>query len=306
MTNNQTNQTGQNNKVSSVLAQKAMVATLATSNWSGRIKDQLATEELLNLKSADKNAGSFTKALVDKKYLKDIRTAISGMRAYHNEQTLAWDNNGGRLLPSVKYNQYTMKLREFQRDLTAAVTAFEGNFQNIINESSAALGDLFVASEYPDITEIVGKFQLDVGFDKVSEAADFRVDIPELEKKKIQQKIETKVEAKHAEAMEKIWKRIFLTVEHMAERLSDEDAIFRDSLVENIETLVSVLPGLNILEDQKLADMTTELEDNLCGYTPEELREDKKLRKDVAKKSKDIMDQMTDLYSQPEKEEKAA
>ncbi len=283
-------------KISSTLAQKAMIVTLSASCWSGRMADKEATQELLASKAAAKTAGSFIKVLVDKKHLKDVRMAINSMRDYHNNQTMPWDNNGGRLLPSSKYSQYTMKLRELQRELEAAVTIFVKNYDDYVTESSIALGDLFDKEEYPFAADLGTKFFLDSEFSKINEAADFRVDIPEEDREEIKKQIESKVETKHADSMEKLWKRIYVAVEHMTEKLIDEKGIFRDSMIENIKQLVSVLPALNILDDPELADMTTELKDGLCGYTAKELRTDKVLRKDVATKSTELMSQIEKIY----------
>jgi len=46
---------------------------------------------------------------------------------------------------------------------------------------------------------------------------------------------------------------------------------------------------LNILENKALVEMTDELKGTLCGFTAEDLRKDKALRKEVAQKSQDLM-----------------
>ena len=178
-----------------------------------------------------------------------------------------------------------MKFRESQRELEAAVLEFVENYHTYIAEAEERLGDLFDQNDYPPIDEIKGKFQLDSDFE--------RVDIPEHEQKRIREQIEGRVEVQHAQAMKRVWNRIFKAVEHMNERLSQEDGIFRNTLVENIEQLVDVLPSLNVLEDQTLADMTTELKDTLCGYKPDDLRKDDVLRKELADRSKEVMDKIS-------------
>jgi len=279
-------------KISSILSEKAMIVRLATGSWSGRNTDKVATEELIEGKNAEKDAASVTKSLINKEHLKKIREIVSDMKKYHNEQSLPWDNNGGRLLPSTEFNAYTMKFRESQRELSSAVETFIQNYPSYISEAEGRLGDLFDIQDYPQAAEIEGKFTLVSAFEKVPEANDFRVDIPEHEQQKIRDQIEGRVEAKHADSMKRLWTRMFKAVEHMNERLSDSDAIFRNTLIENVEQLVEILPRLNVLEDPALIEMTEELRQSLCGYEPDDLRKNDVLRSELADKSKEVMEKI--------------
>lgn len=282
-------------KISSILSEKAMIVRLATSGWSGRITDKSATEELIEGKNAERDAASVTKSLINKEHLKRIREITSGMKKYHNEQTMPWDNNGGRLLPSTEFNAYTMKFRESQRELDAAVTEFIQNYPGFISESEGRLGDLFNTDDYPPSHEIENKFSLDSNFEKVPESGDFRVDIPEHEQEKIREQIEERVEMKHADAMKRLWTRMFKAVEHMNSKLSEENGIFRNTLIGNIEQLVEILPALNILEDETLTEMTQELKDKLCGFDPDDLRKNDVLRSELADQSKEVMDKIAQV-----------
>jgi len=285
--------------VSGILSKKAMIAKLSTSCWSARITDKEATIELLENKKAEKQAGSFSKALIDKKHLKAIRETISTMKKYHNANTLPWDNDGGRLLPSAKHADYSTFLRQIKRELQTHVDVFLAGYSTFVADASYMLNDLYQSADYPDLHEMKDKFAVESDFYKVPESSDFRVDIPEFEQKKICQQIEDRVELQHAESMEKVWKRIHSTIEHMHERLSDEDAIFRNSMIENFNQLIEVLPELNILENKALEDMTKELQDSLGGYEPDDLRKDKNLRKEAAKTSHDILAKLDNIMNIP-------
>lgn len=282
-------------KEDSVLAKKAMIATLETSCWMGRKTDKDATEELLKEKKAENGAGNFSKQLIAKEALADIKAIISEARKYHKDVTLAWNENGGRLLPSTKYSAHTAKIRECQEKLEEAVEEFADQYANHVNESSHRLGDLFDNSEYPEKEDIKGKFAIDVKYDKVPEANDFRVDIPQEEQEKIREQVTEKVKMQHAEAMNRVWKRVYTAVENMHEKLKDEDKIFRNSMVEKIEDLVKILPELNITNNQELTELTEELKNELCGHNPDDLRQDKEARAEVASKSGNILDKINQI-----------
>jgi hypothetical protein len=281
--------------ISGILANRAMIVKLSTSSWGGRKADKSATKELLEIKRAEKKAGSVTKALIDKDHptLKSIREIIRSMKSYHNTKTLPWDNEGGRLLPSNMHAEYAKFFRTSQEQLEEAVNNFVAEYPNLVNEASYMLGDLYDSDDYPHYSEIAQKFSLDVEFLPVPTGADFRVDIPKHEQEKIVKGIEERVEQQHATAMKHTWQRIFKTVQHMWERLADTDKVFRNTLVQNLTDLVDILPNLNILGDTHLEKMTDELRSTLCFHSPEDLRKDPELRKDTADKAREILDKIS-------------
>lgn len=275
-------------QITSALSEKAMIARLGTSSWGGRTTDKVATQELVEFKRADKDSASVSKALVHKDNFKRIKAALKDMKDYHKEVTLPWDNNGGRLLPSTKFNEYSAKIRECQRELDAAVGEFIEGYPDFIVEAEERLGDLFEPTDYPEQNELRDKFALSVEFDKVPEAGDFRVDMPQHEQDRIRQSIEGRVEAQYTESMKKIWYRIHSAVAHMHERLSDQDNIFHNTLVSNIEDLVNVLPDLNVMNDPGLDEMTNEIRNKLCGYNADDLRKDPTVREEAAENSGEL------------------
>ena len=293
MSDNNNGNNGKNG--SNVLARKAMISTLETSSWSGRKVDKEATDELLRSKRADEGSGNFSKQLIDKEALSNIKSIISEARRYHKEITMAWDEKGGRLLPSTKYSSHTAKMRECQDKLKEEVDKFIENYDNLVNDSSYRLGDLFNNQEYPDKEELRNKFAINIDYDKVPEGNDFRLDIPEEEQEQIRKDIEKKVQDQHAEAMKRVWKRIYSAVENMHEKLKDEDKIFRNSMVRKIEDLVKILPELNVTDNKELATMTEELRNELCGIDPDDLRKDKEARKEAADKSGAVLERINEL-----------
>jgi hypothetical protein len=75
----------------------------------------------------------------------------------------------------------------------------------------------------------------------------------------------------------------------MAERLSNADAIFRDTLTGNIQSLCDVLKSLNITEDPELEAMRIRIDEKLTGYNPDSLRKGRNIRMEVAKEAQDIL-----------------
>jgi hypothetical protein len=73
----------------------------------------------------------------------------------------------------------------------------------------------------------------------------------------------------------------------MSERLdygpAEQKKIFRDSLVENVVEMIDLLRACNITQSVQMAEMADTLERALRGVTPDNLREDARLRADTKK-----------------------
>ncbi len=94
------------------------------------------------------------------------------------------------------------------------------------------------------------------------------------------------------EAMRDAWNRLYTAITKMHERLDDEDAIFRNSLIGNVCELVDILPRLNIADDPNLEKMRQEAEDRLCSWDIDNLRENPSYRASAAQEAKAVKDLM--------------
>ena len=110
---------------------------------------------------------------------------------------------------------------------------------------------------------------------------------------RIRKDIEARSTAATETAMADLWTRLHDVVSKMAERLGTKDAIFRDSLVDNVAELVDLLPRLNLTGDARLDAMRREVADKLLVYEPETLRKDGGARKETARAAEDILAAMS-------------
>jgi hypothetical protein len=153
------------------------------------------------------------------------------------------------------------------------------------------------------VSELRERFSLRVRTLPMPDASDFRVDIADAQARMIRDEIERDSRAALETAMGDAWKRVADVCSRMVERLqaykpaaaSGERAsgIFRDSLVENVRDLVSVLPSFNLTNDPTLAVITSRLESDLCSHSAEELRDDSRLRDETARAAQSILDDVS-------------
>jgi predicted DNA-binding transcriptional regulator YafY len=75
------------------------------------------------------------------------------------------------------------------------------------------------------------------------------------------------------------------------------DGVFRDSTVRNLEEIVDLLPGLNLLDDPDLEAMRLDVKARLAGYDPKDLRKDTAVRAEAAREANEIMERMAGFMS---------
>jgi hypothetical protein len=278
--------------MSQELTNKAMLVRLSISQWTAKKYDKKVSKEVADKYGTDQERGRYNKVLVAKAELEKINKAASAARTFHYEQTLPWQDDGARILPSANYMHYTQAMRELRREFENAVSTFIDNYSSLVDDARWQLNGLFNANDYPALNRIGKKFAFEVKVDPMPTAADFRVDLQATEVDRIRQEIEHRATQATNEAMQDLWNRLHDVVSKMAERLGTKDAIFRDSLVENVHDLVDLLPRLNLTGDARLEALRQEVAAKLTRHGPQTLRENRQARRETARAAEDILQAM--------------
>jgi hypothetical protein len=183
------------------------------------------------------------------------------------------------------------EFRKERDEWNALVRRFTANYDMLVYDAQRVLGTLFNRNDYPQLSELQRKFHMDMAVFPVP-SADFRVSIAGDELARIQQDVERRVRDAEQQAMQEVWQRLYDRVKHIAEKLADPKAIFRDSMVENAREICDMLPRLNFNDDPNLEAMRRQVEASLIKH-PDALRNDPILRRDTAADAKAIMDKMS-------------
>jgi hypothetical protein len=283
-----------------MLAQRAMLATLNIRQWSARKIDKRITDEINTANGADSDAGRYNKVLVAKEALGAIVSAATAARALHSARTLPWLDDGARILPSPAYAAYSEAMRQIRVRFESAVDDFLTGYDAFVDDARIRLGRMFNESDYPSRDDIRGKFGFGVRVLPMPDAADFRAEISDFQAATIRAEIEESTRLALQVATADAWQRINETVAHMVNKLNayrpssgkgdKPEGIFRDSLVENVRDLVTLLPGFNLTNDPFMAQTIARIESDLCAREPEDLREDPIARQHVADAAQEILD----------------
>jgi hypothetical protein len=276
------------------LSRKAMLAVLSISRWTARKHDKKVSQDVKERNGANGNVGRYHKRLLpgDSAALDRVRKAADAARDFHYTNTLPWGQDGSRVLPKENYFQYTAKMRELRREFQEAVREFINEYPELQRGARTFLGTMFQEEDYPAVAQLEKKFGFDITFLPFPDAADFRVSLDADEEAAIRDAIDEQTNQAVQMAMRDIWTRLHDGVAKMVERLSDPDAVFRNTLVTNLRDLCALLPRLNVAGDQQLSDMCEQVKSKLAGYDPEVLRESPAIRAKAAMDAEAIADMM--------------
>lgn len=274
-----------------MIQDKAMLVSLKLSVWNPRKYDKDVTSEVNNHYQA-RDAGRFNKILIDLSEMKEITNIVSELRTFHYFNTLPWLDNGTRVLPASLYFMYAEKVGKITEQFNLAVIRFSQKYTEVVNNARQSLGQLFNSDDYPSETEVIEKFKISTTFLPIPTADDFRVKINDAEMQTIKTNLEKEQAKMTNDIVSSLWERLKDVVNTMHTKLDKDDAIFRNSLIENVRTLCKTLPNLNIMHDQNLADISMEVLDLIDGISAEDIRASGELRKEISLDTKNIIDKM--------------
>ena len=274
------------------LSDKALLVQLNISQWTARKYDKRATEQVAQQNGSASQAGRYNKSLLPMNdALNNIHQKSTLIRKKFYTNTLPWGIEGTMMLPSANYLNFMTEFRKEKADWESLVDTFYHEYPRLHADAQRFLGNLYNKADYPELYDIQRKFNMDMAVFPVP-SNDFRVSIGDAELEKIQQDVEARVENSAQQAMKEAWQRLYDRVKHMAEKLADPKAVFRDTLVENTKEVCSILSRLNFADDPDLETMRQQVEGSLANNHPESLRNDPDLRKNKAEEARAIMDKM--------------
>lgn len=284
------------------ITEKAMVLNLNIGLWAGYRLDKEATRKVTEEANADTDAARVNKHLVPKTALKNITSAASAIRNHFYDKTLPWKDNGDRLLTRAMYTKFIEEHERLAGQFYDAVETFiDRDYPSAVDQASFRMGDLFSVHDYPSPSALKSKFYINLDIDAVTEAGDFRVQMGQDEVDGIKATMTKVMQDRIGKAMHDVWERLADVVAHLAERLGDQDNVFRESTLTNLEELVDMLPGLNVIDDQELERIRQDIKLTLTGHDAKTLRKDVAVRAEVAGEARRIMDTMSGFMNAFEK-----
>ncbi len=283
------------------LTHDAMLVSLRINAWSGRLHDREASRHVAIHHDASASAGRYNKRLLPKAAFAALTATMSQARTTHYENTLPWDDQGSRLLTVANYERYTELLDALGERVARERTRFIEDYDDHIDQARLDLGRLFRIEDYPSKEALRNRFSIAYRIVPVPDADHFMAQLAASDTERVRRDIERRIEERLHGAVGDLYRRLGEAVEHVSERLREDGEgkplVFRDSLIENIRSLVDVVPRLNIFGDDELARLCEQVKDRISVVEPDTLRPSRTFDPAVRARVKRDADAMTAQFA---------
>jgi hypothetical protein len=273
---------------------RCMVVNLSLGVWEGRRLDKAAGAQVASeAQISDLDAVRVHKLLVPKAALAEVMTSRNALRNHFVDRTLPWRDNGDRVLTRKMFQVFMQEHEALAAEFWAAVDELLDRRYPAAREQAAfRMGKLFNPDDYPRIADLRDKFYARLDIDPIATSDDFRVQLDVTQVEALKAQMQEALAARLERAQKEVWTRVEETVAHFAAKMADEEAIFRDSTVENLTHLIEALPALDLTGDPNLKTIGKRLKATLHGLDPKTLRKDPAARAAVSQEAQEIMEAM--------------
>ena len=289
-----------------LLKEKALTVRLTRKKPARNAMDKALSEELQKLKGVeDKASLRVNKSLFPKEASKAYQDSITEAGKYFYKMTTPWDDKGWRLLSIEVYKDFIKVMKSHTRRFREAALEFINALEANIELMRPVLKDAFSLDDYGKFINVTtGKvnveavkdmFVLEVEYGTVADADDLRACLTEDDREVIAHHITKKNNEKFAKSQEHIIGTLHTAILAIHERLSVDENIFRDTLIENLNDLCDLIPKMNIANDDKINQLAADAKRTLCHWEPSVLRDDMTIRSDVADEAEKMLGNMKGL-----------
>ena len=281
--------------------------------WGAQTKDPKASSLLADTDKTTTDWVWGTVQIVDRAILKKI-SAIKGAAgnylkgispnpidgSYLVGGLPEWEN-GMRLLPNALSEKVYRALGEFQSQFEAEVEKIRKALPDALAKARIENPNLAKDINIDDIME--NKFEFAIKRSIITNVDDVRVK----GSKAFVEGLKADLKAEQNEKLSDIGNRCAQTVVNVARHLAESCAKydsdkkgkspFRDSTVNKVRDLVSIIPMLNVGNDARIDRAVSDLVGIIGNKSGDELRSDDETRKTVGEEAKKLADDIDSLFS---------
>lgn len=259
---------------------KPLITQISTKKFGNTKQDNRVTEEVTHDRHLAPGAGKWSQYKIKPSRLKPVTTAFGRVTNPWKAFTLPWDD-GRRLCAPARYPMLKPLIDEAIENAMKVVKAeIQDPWHEIIEEARIAQNGDFRPELYPSQADIASHFQIEFEIFPFPESSHFDGKLAEL----FGEQLESLTAARLAEAEQEAWDRMIEPLAKMAKKLADPEAIFRDTLVTNIQDMCDLIPEMNYTNNPSLSVAIESLTD-FAKINPEDLRSLPAVRKDTAIKA---------------------
>lgn len=276
------------NIVSSLVKVKLRIGAKGTSVRSR----ELASETAAAHGAQERDISTQVKWLA-KKYVVDIHTTYSRLRAGFNSRTLPWEDGGYRAVPADRYQELCDFVAVAGDDFSAAAQKVADEWDAAMDEAKARLNGLMSKMSIPTRDEFIQSFNYDFRSDVIVAPSDMRVaGIAEAQIERIRQQAENDYAARIADGIDGMLATLTEMLSDLVERTDkdNQDGVRYGSWAKRARKMAEEMAPLNIVSDERLNKLLAHVNRIASKMDADAVRNNDKARAEVRADAVDALD----------------
>lgn len=289
-------------KKESSIERKTMLVVISLGRYSTSRADKQLRDKVAQENRADKKMVSLTKRILEEEALSEISKIDRKIDVVKRRYTLPWLQDGTAILPSELYFEFKAAMSALAQEREMAVKEAASRLPYWITRAQSLGGDLVANFKYPTEEEFISKFYFRCYPIPFPTASDFRCSLSAEDMDEVRKDNERLTNEAVNKAVMTLLARFSPLVKNMAEqlgkyKLEDGKVTGRlyETLVTHIKDIVDVVPSLNLTQNPLVTEIVNEIQEQLCKYDIETLKENAEIRRQVASQA-DIIGKKLDDY----------
>ena len=274
--------------MSNPLAELSILLHLKISKWDGEVSDQRALAAVATAFKGSTAGDKYRKSLFVNAPLKSVDKAAGRIRTNFYKWTLAWQDGGGRLVPSMDFRDFAREHATLVADFDFEVNEFCASYDDHKRRAESAKGDLYDEANYPSVDDIRERFSVSLQTLPFPSTADFRVEAPEEIIEDLKENMNATINSVTDQVASTLQGRLKDRLQTFHDALASEKR-FTKSIFEEMEFVVNMARSLKTVIPGWLQTALSEIEDEILAFDAEQTRNSESLKEKLIVRSGEIL-----------------
>jgi hypothetical protein len=260
-------------------------------------RDDLRDEQISAHGITDKKKLTTRMDAFNNRALKDLSNVHATLRKSLRLLMLPWDERGFWIVSNHRIPQVEKLVSDSQFEAEEKLEVFLNGLEAHKEGERLIMGSAFREQDYPSVEKLRAKHKIEVDIAIVPDPEDdaragWTTQMRERYKAQLQKQEKEKVSRATADVAARIQDHVSKVLERVAGYTGKKDGSFKDSLIQNVRDMASMIPEFNITNDPEIEAVYQKIVRDICVLDPKHLRESKELRDDTAASAQDILDRV--------------
>jgi hypothetical protein len=267
------------------LNNRAVLVHVTISQWRGRYVDDNVANEVAAKYGVQDTYDSYVKNLLPPAAFQAIRRNARDIRDFISKNTLPWQDNGIRVLPSKSYLKFMTQLSSLRDDFDRSVQLFVDNYPRWVEHAKQSKKGLFDETQYPSQQGLKNHFGVELNITPFPEVEDFRIDsVSENDMEALREQARASVGSAMDKASQALITRIRDRVQLLHQALKTPSRSVFETTVTAVPDMANLANDLNINDDPEVTFLANAVISTMQDVSADKIRLSSTFRREIADK----------------------